>query len=182
MLQHNIKGTDGTFFVILQPSLVGTFSVEQMVAEFLMNSVRNFELEFFPVENLKNQIRILTHGADGFSYCSTSKSSCWGFWWFFRSTKNHKAITIIKLTFEYIVNVIVVTWSTVFGQMLTFRLNSQSFYTRDYFIERTYGWTSLGRPKKLFWRNSVLSCAVKLKKIQAAILLRSTCGLGWGHP
>ena len=51
MLQHNIKGTDGTFFVILQPSLVGAFSEEQMVAEFLMNSVRDFESEFFPVES-----------------------------------------------------------------------------------------------------------------------------------
>ena len=51
MQQHNMIGTDGTFFVILQPSLVGAFSEEQMVAEFLMNSVRDFESEFFPVES-----------------------------------------------------------------------------------------------------------------------------------
>jgi hypothetical protein len=71
MQQHNIMGTDGTFFDILQPFLLGTLSVEQMLAEFLMNSVRDFESEFFPVGIL---------GADGFSYSSTSKSSCWRFW------------------------------------------------------------------------------------------------------
>ena len=45
-------------------------------------------------------------------------------------------------------NVIVVTWSTVFGQMLTFWLDPVSFYTRTILDIEPMAWTSLGRPKK----------------------------------